>query len=69
MGPKSKAEEEAIVSRVAAGNPRFPRLLPVTLGNFPGCLGEVRDAMELAGPLGTLLGLAQWKRASSRVTA
>ena len=22
----------------AAGNPRFPRLLPGTLGNFPGCL-------------------------------
>ena len=24
--------------RGAAGNPRFPRLLPGTLGNFPGCL-------------------------------
>ena len=24
--------------RVAAGNPHFPRLLPGTLGNFPGCL-------------------------------
>ena len=23
---------------MAAGNPRFPRLLPGTLGNFPGCL-------------------------------
>ena len=22
----------------AAGNTRFPRLLPQTLGNFPGCL-------------------------------
>ena len=22
----------------AVGNPRFPRLLPGTLGNFPGCL-------------------------------
>ena len=22
----------------AAGNPRFPRLLPGTLGNLPGCL-------------------------------
>ena len=22
----------------AAGNPRVPRLLPGTLGNFPGCL-------------------------------
>ena len=25
--------------------------------------------MELVGPLGTLLGLSQWKRASSRVEA
>ena len=24
--------------RGAAGNPRVPRLLPGTLGNFPGCL-------------------------------
>ena len=54
------------LSRVAAGNPRFPRLLLGTRGNFPGCLGEARDAVELAGPLGTPLGLAQWKRASSR---
>ena len=26
----------------------------------------MRDAVELAGPLGTLLGSSQWKRASSR---
>ena len=26
----------------------------------------MRDAVELAGPLGTKLGLAHWKRASSR---
>ena len=26
------------LSRGAAGNPRVPRLLPGTLGNFPGCL-------------------------------
>ena len=25
-------------SRVAAGNPGFPRLLPVTSGSFSGCL-------------------------------
>ena len=25
-------------TRGAAGSPRFPRLLPGTLGNFPGCL-------------------------------
>ena len=28
---------------------RFPRLLPGTLGNFPGCLGEARDPVEVAG--------------------
>ena len=28
------------------------------LGNFPGCLWEARDAVDLAGPLGTLLGSA-----------
>ena len=26
------------LSRVAAGIPRFPRLLQGTIGNFPGCL-------------------------------
>ena len=26
------------LSRVVAGKSRFPRLLPGTLGNFPGCL-------------------------------
>ena len=26
------------LSRGAAGNPRFPLLLPGTLGNLPGCL-------------------------------
>ena len=27
---------------------------------------KLMDTVELAGPLGTLLGLSQWKRASSR---
>ena len=36
--------------RGAAGNPRVPRLLPGTLGNFPGCLWELRDPVEAAGP-------------------
>ena len=35
------------LSRVAAGNPGFPRLVPVTSGSFSGCLWEVRDTMEL----------------------
>ena len=31
-------EDSRGLSRVAAGNPRLPRLLPGTLGNFPGFL-------------------------------
>ena len=34
----SRRVEEGLSRRGAAGNPRFPRLLPGTLGNFPGCL-------------------------------
>ena len=35
------------LSRVAAGNPGFPRLVPVTSGSFSGCLGEVRHTVQL----------------------
>ena len=67
LGPRDALKKDSRgLSRGAAGNPRFPRLLPGTWGNFPGCLWEARDPVELAGPLGTPLGLAQWKRASSR---
>ena len=64
--PDAFKKDSRGLSWVAAGNPRFPRLLQGTIGNLPGCLWEVRNAVELAGPLGTLLGSAQWKRASSR---
>ena len=37
------------LSRVAAGNPGFHRLVPITSGSFSGCLGEVRDTVELGG--------------------
>ena len=37
------------LSRVAAGNPGFPRLVTVTSGSFSGCLWEVRDTVELGG--------------------
>ena len=53
------------LSRVAAGNPGFPRLVPVTSGSFSS-----QGASEKSGilwswerPLGTPLGLLQWKRA------
>ena len=62
LGPRDALKKDSRgLSRGAAGNPRFPRLLPGTLGNFPGCLSEARDPVEVAGPLGTPLGLAQWK--------
>ena len=31
-------EDSRGLSRVTAGNPRFPRLLQGTIGNLPGCL-------------------------------
>ena len=34
------------LSRVAAGNPGFPRLVTVTSGSFSGCLWEVRNTVE-----------------------
>ena len=39
LGPQDALKRDSrVLSRVVAGNPRFPRLLPGTLGNFPGCL-------------------------------
>ena len=35
------------LSRVAAGNPGFPRLVTVTSGSFSVCLWEVRNTVEL----------------------
>ena len=37
------------LSRVAEGNPGFPRLVSVTSGTFSGCLREVGDTVELGG--------------------
>ena len=37
------------LSRVAAGNPGFPRLVIVTSGSFSGCLWEVRNTVMLGG--------------------
>ena len=39
LGPRDALKKDSRgLSQGAAGNPRFPRLLPGTLGNFPGCL-------------------------------
>ena len=35
------------LSRVAAGNPGFPRLVKMTSGSFSGSLWEVRNTVEL----------------------
>ena len=69
IGPQDALKGESRgFSRVAAGIPGFPRLVTVTSGNFSWCLWEVRNTVELGeGPLGTPLGLVQWKSASSRV--
>ena len=37
------------VSSVVAGNPYFPRGLPVASRSFSECLGEVRDTEEMGG--------------------
>ena len=56
-------------SRVAAGNPGFPRFVKVTSGSFSLCLLEVRNTGDLGGAFQTPLGLVQWMRALSRVEA
>ena len=39
LGPRDALKKDSRrLCRGAAGNPRFPRLLPGTLGNLPGCL-------------------------------
>ena len=57
IGPQdaSKGEYRGL-SGVAAGNPGFPRHVTVTSGSFSGCLLEVRNIVQLEGPLGTHWG-------------
>ena len=39
IGPQDALKKDSPdFSRVAAGNPGFPRLVPVTSGSFSGCL-------------------------------
>ena len=38
IGTQDALKESRGLSQVAAGNPGFPRLVPVTSGSFSGCL-------------------------------
>ena len=50
IGPQDTLKVESRgLSRVAAGNPGFPRLVIVTSGSFSGCLWEVRNTVMLGG--------------------
>ena len=50
IGPQDALKKDSPdFSRVAAGNPGFPRLVLVTSGSFSGCLLEVRDTVNLGG--------------------
>ena len=55
--------------RVGAGNPWFPRLVPVISGRSKGASEKSGILCSWEGPLGTPLGSVQWKRASSQVEA
>ena len=68
VGPQDALKGEPRgFSRVAAGNPWFPRLVTVTSGSFSLYLLEVRNTADLGGASRTPLGLVQWKSASSPV--
>ena len=57
IGPQDALKGEYRgLSGVAAGNPGFPRHVTVTSGSFSGCLLEVRNIVQLEGPLGTHWG-------------
>ena len=50
IGPQDAFKGETRgLSRVAAGNPGFPRLVPVTSGSFSGWLWDVRSTVDLGG--------------------
>ena len=50
IGPLDALKGELrVLSRGAAGNPGFPRLVTVTSESFSRCLWEVRNNVELGG--------------------
>ena len=68
IGPQDALKKDSRgLSQVAAISTGFPQLVPVTSGSFSGCLEKSGLLWSWEGPLGTPLGLVQWKRASSRV--
>ena len=68
IGPEDPLKKESRGhSRVAPGNPGFPRLVLVTSQSFSGCLWEVRYTVVLGGASRTPLGLLRLMRSSSRV--
>ena len=72
IGPQDELKKESRgLSRVVAGNPVFPRLVPGEgpQGASQGAYEKSGILWSWEGPLGTPLGLVQWKRASSRVEA
>ena len=70
IGPQDALKKDSRgLSQVVAGNPGFPRLVPVTSRIFSGSYEKTGILWSWEGTLGTPLGLVQWKRASSQVQA
>ena len=67
--PDALKKDSRGLLRVGAGNPWFPRLVPVISGRSKGASEKSGILCSWEGPLGTPLGSVQWKRASSRVEA
>ena len=58
IGPQDtlKGEFQGL-SRVASGNPGFPRLATVTSGSFSWCLWEARNTLDLGGASRNSMGV------------
>ena len=70
IGPQDAFKGESRgLSRVAARNPGFPRLVTVNSRASQGAYGKSGILWTWEEPLRAPLGLVQWKRASSRVEA
>ena len=70
IGPQDAFKGESRgLSRVAARNPGFPRLVTVNSRASQGAYGKSGILWTWEEPLRAPLGLVQWKRASSRIEA
>ena len=66
MAPQDAVKKDSRgLLRVGAGNPCFPRLVPVISGRSKGASEKSGILCSWEGSLGTPLGSVQWKRASS----